>query len=236
MKNLISQLCHDFFNLFFPLRCLACEQPLQFREQHLCLDCQATIPRADFTPYKINPLTEKLKDKIPIEIGTSLFIFTKMSRTQRLIHHIKYKDKQEAAILFGHLLGDEMARVPYYQDFNIVVPVPMHPQKLRLRGYNQAELFAKGLSEKLNIKVESKALVKKRLTETQTRKNRFERLQNTEDVYEVITPSVFEGKNILLVDDVLTTGATLEACALAILEKTENVKLGIATIAFAKNT
>jgi ComF family protein len=235
MKNYLSRWGHDLINLFFPPLCHACELPLQYGEAHICLDCQLHLPQTNFTNDFKNGVTEKFEGRIPLVTGTALFYFTKISRTQQLIHHIKYKDKQEAATYLGQVLGEKLAQSPHYQGIDMIVPVPMHTRKQQLRGYNQAELFANGLNDILRIKVETKTLIKTKMTETQTRKSRLQRLQNTEDVYEITTPSVFEGKNVLLVDDVLTTGATFEACALAILEKTKQVNISIAAIACAKS-
>jgi ComF family protein len=233
-ENFIPRLWRDFINLFYPSLCHACEQPLQHGETQICLACQLCLPQTNFTEHKHNGVTKKFEGRIPLETGTALYYFTKLSRTQHLIHHIKYKDKRETAMLLGRILGEKIAQSPHFAGIDMIVPVPMHQRKLQLRGYNQAELFANGLNDILNIPVKNKALIKMKMTDTQTRKNRIQRLENAEDVYEVTTPSVFEGKNILLVDDVLTTGATLEACALAILEKTNAVKISIATIACAK--
>ncbi len=235
MKNYISRWWHDLVNLFYPPLCHACEQPLQYGEAYICLECQLHLPQTNFTNDIKNGVTTKFEGRIPLVTGTALFYFTKISRTQQLIHHIKYKDKREAATYLGRILGEKLAQSPHYQGIDIIVPVPMHARKQHLRGYNQAELFANGLNDILHCKVENKALIKTKMTETQTRKSRLQRLQNTEDVYEVATPSVFNGKNVLLVDDVLTTGATLEACALAILAHAQDVRISIATIACAKN-
>jgi ComF family protein len=235
MKKYLSNWWHDLINLFYPPLCHACEQPLVYGEAHICLDCQFHLPQTDFTNDVKNAVTEKFEGRIPLVTGTALYYFTKISRTQQLIHHIKYKDKREAAIYLGQILGEKIAQSSHYQGIDLIVPVPMYARKQQLRGYNQAELFANGLNDILHIKVENKALIKTKMTDTQTHKNRLQRLENTEDVYAVTTPSVFEGKNVLLVDDVLTTGATLEACALAILTNTKDVRISIATIACAKN-
>ena len=233
MKTL-SRLWADFVALLFPRLCLACENPLPYEENHLCLECQLTLPQTDFHLEKNNLFVERFVGRVPIEAGAALFYFTKKSRTQHLVHKIKYHDKREAATELGRMLGRKLMQSVDYQCFSAIIPVPMHPRKQILRGYNQAEMFANGLSEAMNIPVEKTALRKVKMTETQTKKNRFERLENIEDVFELANPSVLKGKNVLIVDDVMTTGATLEACAHAILTKMDDVKIGFATIAFAK--
>lgn len=234
MLKKLTHYLKDFFNLFFPPICLACEKPMDNTDDFICLNCHFHLPQIDFLMASHNAMIERFEGRIPFQSGAALYYFTKKSRTQHLIHHIKYKDKREAAILLGKKLGNKMKEMSNFQNFDMIIPVPMHPRKKILRGYNQAELVAEGLSMSLHVQVNNKVLIKKRMTDSQTKKSRLQRLQNIEDVFELNTPSVLEGKNILIVDDVLTTGATLEACAMAILEKTQNVKMSIATLAFAK--
>jgi ComF family protein len=234
MWKTINTLLQDFVGLFFPRVCLACDSLLPYGEPFLCLDCQAHLPQADFHLEKNNPFSEKLRDRVNIDSCAALFLFTKKSKTQHLIHRIKYEDKKEAAFELGRILGQKLMESPHFQALDYIIPVPMHPRKEILRGYNQAKVFAEGLSDTMQIPLETSILIKTKMTDSQTRKTRRERMKNIEDVFAVKTPSVLVGKNILIVDDVMTTGATLEACAQAILEKTSDVKLSFATIAFAK--
>ena len=234
MVKFLTPLWSDFVALIFPRLCLACEKPLPHGEPYICLDCQLNLPQTDFHEHKDNLFTEKFLGRVPVEAGAALFYFTKKSKTQHLIHHIKYGDKREVGTALGRFLGKKLAQSPHFQELDFIVPVPLHEKKKILRGYNQAEVFADGLSEVLNIRVETQVLVKIKKTDSQTRKTRLERLKNTEDVFHVSNPSLFEGKSILIVDDVLTSGATLEACAVAVLEEVKNVKISFATIAFAK--
>ena len=234
MTKIFAPIWNDFMSLIFPRLCLACENPLPHGEPFICLDCQLTLPQTDFHEHKKNIFTEKFVGRIPLEAGAALFYFTKKSKTQHLIHQIKYADKREAGMALGRFLGQKLVQSPHFQGIDYILPVPLHEKKKILRGYNQAEVFADGLSDIMNIPVEKKILIKIKKTDSQTRKSRLERLKNTEDVFHLTNPSVLEGKSILIVDDVLTSGATLEACALAILDKVENVKISFATIAFAK--
>lgn len=225
----------DFVSLLFPRLCLACDEPLPYREPFLCHDCQLTLPLVDFDSYKNNRITQRFEGRFPIESAAALFYFTKQSRTQHLIHKIKYNDKREAATEMGRMLGQKLIQSPYFQGIDVILPVPLHLRKHILRGYNQAACFAEGLSDIMHIPYQEDILIKTRMTESQTRKSRFERLKNTEDVFECTASSAFlKKKHVLIVDDVLTSGATLEGCALALLEIEPSIKISLATIAVAK--
>jgi ComF family protein len=231
--NKLIQLWQDFTALLFPRLCLACNNALLGKEHFLCLHCELVLPKTNLHEQAQNALTEKFAGRLRIEAGSALFYFSKAGKAQQLIHQIKYNDKREAAISLGHQYGKILMQIPHFQAFDVLLPVPMHPDKQILRGYNQAEMFAKGLSESMMIPMETNALVKIKMTDSQTRKTRLERLQNVEEVYELRGPSVLNGKKVLIVDDVLTTGATIEACALAITEKLPDTQLGFVTIAAA---
>ena len=237
-KNLLlsklSHSWHDFLSLFFPRLCLACSQPMTTDETYICIHCQATLPETDFHLSKKNPFTERFDGRLRVETAAALFFFTKKSKTQHLVHQIKYADKREAAFELGRCLGQKLIQQPQFQNIDYIVPVPMYSKKRIQRGFNQAELFADGLAEIMQKPVNASALKKTKMTETQTKKSRLERLKNAEDVFHLTDPSVFDNKNVLIVDDVMTSGATLESCANAILEATPNVKINFATIAFAK--
>ena len=230
------QLWDDFMGLLFPRLCLACSQPITFDEKYICLNCQATLPETDFHLFPKNAFTERFDGRLPIETAAALFFFTKKSRTQHLIHQIKYEDKREVAFELGRLFGQKLVQQPHFQDINYIIPVPMHPKKRIRRGFNQAEVFANGLSEVLQIPVETSVLKKIKMTESQTKMSRLQRMNNTEDVFQITNPSLLQGKSILIVDDVMTSGATLESCANVLLEAAPNLKINFATIAYVKTT
>ena len=165
-----------------------------------------------------NPFTERFDGRVAIQTGAALYHFTKKSRTQKLIHHLKYKGQQHIGSKLGELYGHQLAASKHFQYIDLIVPVPLHPRKEKKRGYNQSDLFAKGLSDTMEIPWSKNALLRKSISESQTKKTRLERLANVQAAFAVNKPIELEGKHILLVDDVLTTGATLEACAERILE------------------
>jgi ComF family protein len=232
-QNRLFNLWNDFIALLFPRLCLACEQALPKSERCLCFDCQTSLPETNFHNSSSNTFTERFEGRVSLEAAASLFFFTRKSRTQHLIHQIKYHDKREAAVELGRVLGEKLINSTNFQGIDCIIPVPMHPTKQRWRGYNQAEMFANGLSDTMHIEVESTALRKIKMTISQTKMKRSERLENTQEVFELTNPTLLRGKNILIVDDVMTSGATLESCAVAISKQLPDVKISFATIAFA---
>ena len=225
----------DFIALLFPCLCVACEQLLPQSECCLCMDCQLTLPETDFHKTSANIFKARFDGRVQLEAAAALFFFTQKSRTQHLVHQIKYHDKREAAVELGRLLGDKLVESVDFQGINCIVPVPMHPTKQRQRGYNQAEMFADGLADRMHLTVETTALKKIKMTTSQTKMRRIERLANAQDVFELANPRLLEGKNILIVDDVMTSGATLESCAAAITKHLPDAKISFATIAYAQH-
>ncbi len=232
-QNPLIRLWNDFISLLFPRLCLACEEPLPKTERCLCLECQVTLPETNFHDKLPNRFTLRFDGRVQLQAAASLFFFTRKSRTQHLIHQIKYHDKREAAIELGRVLGEKLIKSTAFQGIDCIIPVPMHPTKQRWRGYNQAEMFANGLADAMKIDVDTTTLRKVKMTVSQTKMSRSERLENTKEVFEVFNSTVLRGKNVLIVDDVMTSGATLESCAVAITEKTPDVKISFATIAYA---
>jgi len=171
--------------------------------------------------------------KVRLEHACAFFFFSKGSRFRKLLHKLKYYGKKEIGIVLGRRFGMELRESPFYQTVDTVIPIPLHPKKLRKRGYNQSEQIAIGLATTTAWELDTKSVVRKQHTETQTRKNRMERWENVSEVFVVRYPELIKGKHVLLVDDVITTGATIEACAARLLE-VEGCRVSVATLACVK--
>ncbi len=222
----------DFINLFFPNTCNICGRQLFHHENLICTVCKSELPYTNFHKYNMNPVEMSFWGRIEINKATSFLLYTKGDMVKTILHSIKYKGNKPLAIEMGRIFGLHLKENNIFNSIDVIIPVPLHPKKLNKRGYNQSELIAEGISSILDISVVREGLYKNTNTSTQTRKNRYERWINSENMYTVCNASTFENKNILLVDDVLTTGATLEACCIAF----KNLKvesLNIATLAYA---
>jgi ComF family protein len=230
LRNLLT----DFAGLLFPSVCLACEQALRRGEQHLCTVCRAELPYTDFhrLPPAENPLGRRFWGKLPVHHALSYLRFVQHGRVQQLLHQLKYQGQPEVGVALGELYGAELASGGYHTQFDVIVPVPLHRRKLARRGYNQAATFAEGLSSGLALPWSDAALRRTEHTASQTRKNRAQRWQNVATVFEADDSADVAGRHVLLVDDVLTTGATLEACGAALLTAGAT-EVSIATIACA---
>ena len=232
VKSSISAWLNDFINLFYPNLCQACGNYLFQNEKVICTSCLFQLPKTDYHLQKNNPVSILFWGRAKIEYATSYYTFAKGSKFQKLIHKLKYHNQKEIGIELGKHLGYNLGKSEFYEDIDLVVPVPLHPKKQKIRGYNQAEMISIGIAEAMQIPIETNNLIRKVHTESQTRKNRLERWQNVDNIFKLEKPSQIINKHVLLVDDVVTTGSTLEACAQAMLE-IEGTKVSIATLAYA---
>jgi ComF family protein len=223
----------DFIALLFPELCYACGESLVAHEDLICTDCLYNLPYTNFHQQPDNIVARQFWGKIKLNAAYSLFYFTKGGKVQQLIHHLKYNNAPLVGNKLGNIAGRQLTQSSYLDGFDAVIPVPLHKSRLRKRGYNQSACFAEGLAETLNTKVLLNNLIRTKATETQTHKSRFDRAVNMQDVFTVVDVSALTDKHILLVDDVVTTGSTLEACAQALLA-VPGLKLSIATIAYAE--
>lgn len=229
--NAILRYAEDFLSLFFPELCSGCGKNL-FKNEHLiCTDCIYNLPYTDFHLDKDNRVARQLWGRIPFKQASAYLYFQKGLRVQNLMHQLKYNSKPEVAYKLGEMYGAKLLDSEMMQGIDAIVPVPLHPARFKKRGYNQSEHFAQGLSASLKIPVNS-SLIRSVHTQTQTRKSRFMRYENMKEVFDVAQRHNLENKHVLLVDDVITTGATIEACALE-LTKINGLTITIATIAFA---
>ncbi len=208
----------DFIDLIFPRNCPLCKQALFDFEPCLCTICQGMLPRANFHLHPFdNELTSKLQGIMPVHRVMAFLRFTKKGKSQALLHLLKYKNKPELGEELGRLYGLSLMEKGFAGFWDVLVAVPLHPLKKQRRGYNQSECFARGLSKVLGVPYRE-LLVRRKFTTTQTNKSRLERLENVDDVFALNDGQVTQGLRILLVDDILTTGATLCACAQTLLQ------------------
>jgi len=222
----------DFINLMFPDLCVVCGSSLQKNEHQLCVSCLHEIPKTNYHLIDENPIEKRFWGKVPIYRATSYFFFQKGSSFQKLLHILKYKGNKEIGELMGKYAAIDLLDSADFTSIDVILPVPLHPGKYKLRGYNQSEWIGKGLSVVLNRPMDTSTLIRARENTTQTKKTVFERYENTEGIFELKDTTVLAGKHVLLVDDVLTTGSTLEACVRALLE-TPEIKISIFTLAVA---
>ncbi len=229
---MLRPLLADLAALFFPRLCLACRESLAAGEAHLCTSCRIELPYTDYhlLPPAQNPLARRFWGKLPVQHTLSYLHFLRHGRVQKLLHQLKYQGQSQVGSALGQLYGAELAAAGLGSEFDLLVPVPLHRRKLARRGYNQAAAFAQGLATALRCPSAAHALRRTEHTASQTRKGRVERWQNVATVFEVAEPAEVTGRRILLVDDVLTTGATLEACGAALLAAGAHT-VSIATIA-----
>ncbi len=222
----------DFLNLFYPINCGSCGRPLIRGENHVCTSCQFSFPRTNHALFRGNEMENKLMSRMPLGFGAALFEFKRGGKVQRAMNNIKYRNRPQLAEYFGELAGTELKSLIRLFAVDNVVPVPLHPKKQLSRGYNQADHFGSGLALRSGISVFS-CLSRKTNTETQTRKNKIERWLNVSSAFKIKDGYKVKGKHLLIVDDVLTTGSTIEACSNELL-KEGAAKISVATIAIAK--
>jgi len=228
----VVQIIESLLHIAFPHICAGCGSDTMERQHMLCLQCLDNLPATGFAAYADNPVTKLFTGRLPVEQATAQYYFTKKSLMQQLLHDFKYRGNKELGYYLGELMGKDIQQSELYTTVDAIVPLPLFTAKEKQRGYNQAEIVCKGIANEWHIPVVKNAVIRKEYTESQTRKSRVQRWQNMEDRFELIDEKNIAGKHILLVDDVITTGATLEACGRAIL-KAKDVRLSIATLCFA---
>lgn len=230
LSNVVSAGWTDFVQLFYPRLCVGCGDSLNREEQDLCLSCMMELP---FLPLQEmlggGFLEERFHGRVELEGVTALLLYEKESVTQRILHSLKYHGNKEIGLRLGKMLGAKL-KGSKYDWVDVVVPVPLHKNRTRSRGYNQSEWIAKGIAETLQKEVWTDVLWRVVENSTQTKKNSFERWENVKGIFQVCEGRDLKGLHILIVDDVLTTGATVEACALP-LKTIEGVRLSVAALA-----
>lgn len=219
MITFIREILSDIFDLFYPNICLACSNKLLKGEETICLRCQLELPLTEHWTNPDNILMKRFSGRVKVECAASFLFFKKGETVQELIHQLKYKNQEQVGEYLGRLLGYKLIQPnSIFKDIDLVVPVPLHWKKLKTRGYNQCNSFAKGISATTGIPCSLTALIRHHENISQTKKKRFDRWQNVEEIFGVTNPAQLTGKHILLVDDVVTTGATSETCMQTILQ------------------
>ena len=219
-------------NLIYPSNCEACGDELLGNEKIICVSCWHLMPRTMYHLQANNPVVQKFTGRIPVQFGTSMYYFNKDTRVQHVLHALKYKNKKEVGIQLGQRVGNELINSPPVKDIDLIIPIPLSKQKLRKRGYNQSDCIASGMSERLHIPIDTTSVIRRKNTQSQTTMTVGERIDNVKNAFEVIQVNALVKKHILLLDDVLTTGATLESCAKEIL-KLPGTRISILTLACA---
>ncbi|MDD2244631.1 MAG: ComF family protein [Dysgonamonadaceae bacterium] len=220
---------HDFLHLFFPDCCCVCGNKLNVSENGICLECLYKLPKTNNFKIPGNKAEELMAGRFPFQRIASFCVYTKDGILQKLVHQFKYNNRKEIAIMLGRLFANDILGSEFISSIDLIVPVPLHPKRLKIRGYNQSELIARGMSEVTEISVSSSNLIRSIYNPTQTKRSRTQRWENVKDIFELRNINEFANKHVLLVDDVITTGSTIEACSIPIL-KCNNVKISIATL------
>ena len=222
----------DAIHLFYPHVCTGCGSDLVSIHNLLCLKCIGALPRTNFAIHAANPIEKIFWGRLPLAAAHSEFYFSKETLIQHLIHQLKYKNNQQIGFYLGQCMGKSILESNRFKKLDGIIPLPLYSDKERKRGYNQATVIANGVSDIVNVPVINDIIIRQKHTDTQTRKHRAERWDNVSESFAIKNSMSLVGKNLLLVDDVITTGATLEACGAVILS-IENVILSIATLAHA---
>ena len=228
------KLLQSLINLLFPRVCAACGSLLLEGEDTVCTTCRFLLPKTGYEMNPENPLAQSFFGQMPFNAVTAEFFFSKSGKVQHLIHGLKYHGCRENGLFLGREIGKSLLKAPDFQGIDYIVPIPLHPKKEKIRGYNQSYVIAEGIRDEMQIPIAEKCLVRNIFTATQTKKSREERWQNVKDIFDVKNPEKLAGKHILIVDDVLTTGATLMSAGKALMQ-IEGIKISVATVACAGN-
>ncbi len=227
------QFLNDILNIFYPDVCLGCGDVILSSESILCTKCVFDLPLSNYIAENNNAIEKVFYGRIKIEQATALLLYQKNSISQLLIHNLKYKNHEEIGVFLGKWLGKEIINHQIFKNIDYIVPVPLHKNRLKKRGYNQVTKFGIELSNYLKTSYIENILIRKSASSSQTKKTRLERLTNVEELFFLTDNQFFYGKHVLLIDDIITTGATIEACANELF-KTKNIKISIAVMAFTE--
>ena len=219
-------------NLFYPRVCAACGNLLMSKEETVCLSCRYLLPKTLYEKNADNPLAQMFYGQINFHAVTAEFFFSKTGKVQHLLHQLKYEGNKDAGFFLGQQLGESINEAELFQEIDYIIPIPLHPKKEHIRGYNQSHVIAQGVEDVTEIPIMKDCLYRKVFTSTQTKKSREERWDNVKDIFDIKNGERLKGQHILLIDDVLTTGATLMAAGKT-LSQIPDIKISVATAACA---
>ena len=222
----------DLAHLFFPQLCSGCGSDVVAADSPLCIRCIDALPITNFHLHSSNQVEKIFWGRIPVTYASSLCYFNSGSLIQSLLHQLKYKGNKSLGLFLGRLIGETLTQSNRFRDIEALIPLPLYASREKKRGYNQAAVLCEGMAERMDIPVLAHTVIRKSATATQTRKNRLERWENIEGKFQIKNPEKLRNKHVLLVDDVITTGATLEACGQELLSIT-GLKLSIVTLAYS---
>ena len=228
----IYDLWDDFISLLFPRLCYACGDHLLRNENLICTECYIIIPRTNFHLQVENPVAQLFWGRCFIEKAAAFSYYNKGSRIRNLIHSLKYRGIKEIGYELGRIYGLSLKSSGFTNEIDMIIPVPLHPTKKRIRGFNQSDFISSGIADTTGLPSEINLLVRTTVSSTQTKRSRYDRWTNVEGIFSVTNPELIAGKHLLLVDDVITTGSTIESCANELL-KVEGVKVSVVALAFA---
>ena len=228
----LYDLWDDCISLLFPRLCYACGNHLMRNESLICTECYVVIPRTNYHIEENNPVAQLFWGRCMIEKAAAFSYYNKGSRIRNLIHNLKYKGIKEIGFELGKIYGLSLKSSGFTKDIDLIIPVPLHKEKKRIRGFNQSEIISMGIGAATSLPVDIKTLTRVTVSATQTKRSRYERWTNVEGIFQVADPQAIAKRHILLVDDVITTGSTIESCTNELL-KIEGVKVSVAALAYA---
>jgi len=232
MSGLLNHYLSGFWALLFPSICKGCGTVLGSTREVICRSCESKLPKTNFCDTSDNPVAQMFWGRVPLENAASLYYYRKGELLQKLIHHLKYHGGKETGLYLGRLAGKILIRTNMIVGIDALVPVPLHTRKQRIRGYNQSELLAQGISDIIQVKIEKETVIRTIHSESQTRLKRFARWQNVKNIFKVIDHERLRNKHILVLDDVVTTGSTIEALCNTLYE-VPGIKISVLTIGYS---